>query len=125
MIGLIAPSLAGLVFGSFVSFAASQTSEVPVPEAVENPSTVDPDLDNMDRDEPWDGRRYWYCNAAPFRWIGHWDRRDYDAFGRDYGRVHHRAEKKCERFHRRCIVWCERRHQWEWDGDLPGPNMNE
>lgn len=72
-------------------------------------------------DEPWDSRRHWYCNAAPFRWPGTWDRRDYEAFGQDFTRVHTIAERKCERFHRVCVVWCERRHAWEWDGGSPNP----
>jgi hypothetical protein len=117
----VSAALVTLVLGSVGSFAASQTSTTQPPDALDAATSND----HTPPDELWDSRRYWYCNAAPYRWAGHWNSRDYDAFGREYWRVHLRAERKCERFHRHCIVWCERRHQWEWDGGLPGPDENE
>jgi hypothetical protein len=118
-------TVAGFLLGGAVCFGESDNAETTISETADPTSIVSPEVERTPHDDPWDSRRYWYCNAAPFRWVGHWDRRDYDAFGRNYWRVHERAERKCERFHRRCLVWCERRHQWEWDGGLPGPDMNE
>lgn len=119
-------SMAGLLLSSISCFAASPASEMPTSETAENGTLAEADLEiTRPDDDRWDGRRYWYCNAAPYRWVGHWDGRDYEAFGRDYWRVHTRAERRCERFHRRCAVWCERRHQWEWDSGMPGPDVND
>jgi hypothetical protein len=113
----------GLLLGSSLGFAAQRQPAEPVDETdAESPSveSSEPNELTPDPDNPFDGRRFWYCSAAPSRWAGHWNGRDYEAFGRFYWRVHEIAERKCERFHRRCFVSCERRHSWEWDGGFPG-----